>query len=50
MFSKNGFKGLYYGRQTLERMKPTIEGAVNCAPNGFIINFVEDWEINEVVR
>jgi hypothetical protein len=42
MFPKNGFKGLYYGKQTLERMKPAIEGAVNCAPNGFIVNFVED--------
>jgi hypothetical protein len=42
MFSKNGFKGLYYGKQTLEKMKPAIEGAVNCAPNGFIVNFVED--------
>jgi len=41
MFSKNGFKGLYFGKQTLETMKPAIEGAVNCAPNGFIINLVE---------
>jgi len=26
MFPKNGFKGLYYGRQTLEKMKPANRG------------------------
>jgi hypothetical protein len=40
MFSKNGFNGLYHDRQTLEAMKPEIESAINCAPNGFIFNLV----------
>ncbi len=44
MFDKNGFQGLYYGKDTLEAIKPTLEAAVNCARNGFIINLTPEWE------
>jgi hypothetical protein len=44
MFDKNGFQGLYYGKETLEKIKPTLEAAVDCAPNGFIINLTPEWD------
>jgi len=46
MFDTNGFQGLYYGGETLERMKPQIEAAATagCAPNGFIINLAPEWD------
>ena len=51
MFNKNGFQGLYYGKDTLETIKPKLEAAVDCAPNGFIINLVPGWDATgELVR
>jgi hypothetical protein len=46
MFDKNGFQGLYYGRDTLEKIKPKLEAAAEagCAPNGFIINLTPKWD------
>jgi len=46
MFDKNGFQGLYYGRDTLEKIKPKLESAAaaGCAPNGFIINLTPEWD------
>ena len=48
MFDKNGFQGLYYGRDTLEKIKPRLEAAAvaGCAPNGFIINLTPEWDTN----
>ncbi len=46
MFDKNGFQGLYYGKDTLEKIKPKLEAAAEagCAPNGFIINLTPEWD------
>jgi hypothetical protein len=28
----------------LEKIKPALEAAVGCAPNGFIINLTPEWD------
>lgn len=35
-FSHNGFSGLYYEAEVLERIKPAIDAA-NVVPNGFVV-------------
>jgi hypothetical protein len=46
MFDTNSFHGLYYGKDTMEKIKLRLEAAAaaGCAPNGFIINLTPEWD------
>jgi len=46
VFNTNAFQGLYYDKDALGKIEPRLEAAAadGCAPNGFIINLMREWD------